>query len=145
MSKVLFLFIFSAAICSCNTFTSSKPGSLNQNQELSLKPEITPYTTKYAGNYTVKSDHYALSDAKEIYVLKYDGTAKWMFVDVNENIPLEKAKYGIWRVNGSILNISYQEDNHVETEHFVLEDGCFYDKNSGKRYLQLTQLAQVPF
>ncbi len=139
MNKVLFLFFFSATISSCNTVTSSEPSALN------LEPEVTPYTTKYAGNYTVKSNTKHCDAAKEIYVLKYDGTAKWMFVDVDENIPLEKAKYGIWRVNGSTLNISYQEDNQVETEHFVLEDGCFYDKNSDERYLQLTQLAQVPF
>ncbi len=143
MNKVLFLFFFSATISSCDIVTSSKPGT--QNQDLSLEPEVTPYTTKYAGNYTVKSGYKHCSAAKEIYVLKYDGTAKWMFVDVNENIPLEKAKYGIWRANGSTLNISYQVDNRVETEQFVLDDGCFYDKNAGNRYLQLSQLAQVPF
>ncbi len=145
MNKVLFLCLFSATLSSCDTITSSKPGPLNQAQDLNLEPEINPYTTKYAGNYMVKSGNAHCNAVKEIYVLKYDGTAKWMFVDVNENIPLEKAKYGIWRVNGSTLNILYQEDNQVETEHFVLDDGCFYDKNSGERYLQLTQLAQVPF
>lgn len=143
MNKVLVFLLFSATIFSCDTTISTETSS--KGQALSLEPEVNLYTTKYAGNYTVKSDDYALSEAKEIYVLKYDGTAKWMFVDVNENIPLEKAKYGIWQANGSTLHISYQEGNKVETEHFVLQDGCFYDKNSGERYLQLTQLAQVPF
>ena len=138
----IFLLLFSVVFISCDTSSSLQ---IPTDQALKLEPKVTPFTTKYAGNYTVKSDQYSVSEAKEIYVLRYDGTAKWMFVDVNESIPLEKTKYGIWHVNGSTLNITYQDENRLETEHFVLDDGCFYDQNSGERYLQLTQLAQVPF
>ncbi len=127
---------------SCDTISPKQEASTQVQQ---LKPEVNTYTTKFAGNYMVKSDNYSFGEAKEIYVLKYDGTAKWMFVDVNENIPLDKAKYGVWRVNGSTLQITYTEDNEVETEHFILQDGCFYDEKSGERYLQLSQLAQLPF
>ncbi|QNF32231.1 hypothetical protein HUW51_05610 [Adhaeribacter swui] len=141
MNRVFLLF-FSVGIISCD---SSSIQQIPTSQAQSLQPQVTPVTTKFAGNYMVKSDRYSINEAKEIYVLKYDGTAKWMFVDVNETIPLEKTKYGVWHVNGSTLNITYQDENSLETEQFVLDDGCFYDQGSGERYLQLTQLAQIPF
>ncbi len=90
-------------------------------------------------------DHFPSGPVKEIYVLKYDGTAKWLFVEAYEQVALVPAKVGTWKASNSTLTITCQGKQRVETEQFVLKGNRFYDQATGERYLELAQLARVPF
>lgn len=96
------------------------------------------YLDKYSGGYTVELENISSNDAFEVYILKNNGEAKWMYIknDGNGNADIESEKSGNWTASEINISITCEGNSGPITEDFKLKDGRFYDTLTGERYLK---------
>lgn len=137
MKKFFLLSITSLLIiCSCennktNTHVSAKSSNVEKiNDE---------YIEKYAGGYEVEVKGISSYNSVEVYILRKDGSAKWMYIlnDGNGGANVDSEKDGKWEATKTSITIDINGNTGLITEKFNLKDGEFYDDLTGARKLQL--------
>lgn len=103
--------------------------------------QINEYTAKYAGGYTVELEGVNSDDAAEIYILRNDGSAKWIYLknDGTEGGKIESEKSGNWSATDKSISITCEGNSGPITENFEIKNGVFYDTMSGDRFLKPKQ------
>jgi hypothetical protein len=131
ISVAFVLFIFS---CDNRNESSQKLAS-NSIED----PLVTnEFQIKYAGAYTVELDNMSSNDAMEVYILRKDGTAKWMYLknDGSGGANIESEKPGSWKGTETSISITCEGNSGFITEDFQLKQGRFSDTLTGERYLK---------
>ena len=130
--SMLSFFMFS----SCNNnktkpVTSSKENVVTNNV----------YLDKYAGGYQVDVNNISSNNDAEVYVLRNDGSAKWMYIlnDGNGGAKIQSEKNGNWTASENNITITINGNSGSIIEEFDLKNGEFYDKLTGERKLTLKQ------
>ncbi|MEO5912255.1 MAG: hypothetical protein ABIP95_15310 [Pelobium sp.] len=123
-------------------FSCGNVNSSNQNTSVDTSKnndKNDEYLTKYSGGYTVELDNVSSNNSAEVYILKNDGTAKWMYIknDGNGGAEIDSEKLGEWKATETNITITCEGNSGPITEDFKLKDGRFYDTLTGERYLKL--------
>ena len=102
---------------------------------------VNTFVTQYAGVYTVALIESSSDEAREVYELKEDGTAKWMWIvpDAEQGVKVDYEKTGAWTASEGRIEISVQGNSGMITEVFELRSGSFYSTKESDRYLKQNQ------
>lgn len=125
------IIIYSCESTKTNTHVSSKDSSVeNINNQ---------YIEEYAGGYQVEVKNVSSHNSTEIYILRNDGSAKWMYIlnDGNGGANVDSEKEGKWEATKNSITIEIKGNTGLITERFDLKNGEFYDDLTGERKLQL--------
>ena len=138
MKRILTSFIILLLLnSSCENTKSNNKQSVDS---LKIKRNDNEYLNKYSGGYTVELDNVLPNTSAEVYILKSDGTAKWMYIkNDGGNAEIESEKLGDWSATETSITITCAGNSGSITEDFKLKDGRFYDTLTGERYLRLKQ------
>ena len=98
------------------------------------------YINQYAGGYTVEVIGYTADDI-ESYVLRRDGTVKWMWIlpDASQGARVDSEKSGSWTASEGKIVISIRGNTGTIREEFRMRSGRFYSTTSTDRYLKPTE------
>ena len=151
--KTIILLLISIFIISCNTnnkklWFENKPITLTHEDSLwnykhqhkldSIKNINRKNLLKFYGGYSVENFHLTELEKKmlnsaELYVLKKNGNAIWMWIVKVNNKFIQEKRYGKWTTNGKdkiVINIKNIE------ETFIKKNGVFVDNLTWDRYLK---------
>ncbi len=79
-------------------------------------------------------------DAVEVYLLKKDGNAEWLWVYNIDGIKkIDDRKNGWWSVQDSTLSVNIRDNSGVLEEVYNLNDGYFRNVKIEKRFLVTPQ------
>lgn len=122
---------------SCQNVETNRDISTENN--INMKDSNNIYIDKYAGGYKVEVKNIYSNTTAEVYILRNDGSAKWMYIinDRNGGADVKSEKIGNWNATENSITINVNGNTGVITEEFKLINGEFYDSLTGERTLKL--------
>ena len=95
--------------------------------------------TKYSGNYKIEVLGTSSDKEVEIYILKDNGEAEWLWVYYKGNVVnIDDRKLGTWEATESSLNISIRGNSGIITEVYSEKNGALINNQLTKRRLEKT-------
>lgn len=95
---------------------------------------------QHAGNYKIEVNGVSSKDAVEVYLLKMDGDADWLWVyDIDGIKKIDDRKNGWWSIQDSTLTVNITGNSGVIEEVYNFNDGYFRNVQIKKRFLVRTQ------
>ncbi len=93
----------------------------------------------FSGNYKIEVDGVSSKDAVEVYLLKNDGTAEWLWVyDIANSKRIDDRKNGWWTIQDNIIKINIRGNSGVIEEVYKSENGSIRNTQLKRRFLRRT-------
>lgn len=94
---------------------------------------------KHAGNYKIEVIGLSSKDAVEVYLLKEDGDADWLWVyDIAGTRKIDDRSDGWWSMKDSTITISIRGNSGIMEEVYKLDGEYFRNVDIKKRFLVKT-------
>lgn len=94
---------------------------------------------KHAGNYKIEVAGVSSKDAVEVYLLKEDGNANWLWVyDIAGTKKIDDRKDGWWTILDSTITISIRGNSGIIEEVYKLNGEYFRNVDIKERFLVRT-------
>ena len=94
---------------------------------------------QHAGNYLIEVNGISSEDAVEVYLLKKDGDAEWLWVyDIADKRKIDDRDSGWWSIRDSTITVNIRGNSGLMTEDYKLNDRYFRNVHITKRFLVKT-------
>lgn len=94
---------------------------------------------RYAGNYMIEVNGVSSKNAVEVYLLKKNGNAVWLWVyDIDNAKKIDDRSEGWWTIRDSTIIINIRGNSGVIEETYKFNNGAFRNIQLKKRYLEKT-------